>query len=113
MEHTLFDSATPTIKQETEYAIQKGFKNADEHWKYETLENMHKFCQYTAEFTMNDFRAYNAQLCKVQTHDNRAMGGIVKRALKEGWIEGTGRSIISRVGHGVPLQIWKSLILIK
>ena len=58
---------------------------------------------------MNDVRDM-VKLSHLTTHDNRAMGGIVSTALKEEWIEYTGKSILSHVGHKSPLQIWRSRI---
>ncbi len=110
MEKTLFDSITPTIEQETNQAIDKGLENSNDEWRETTLENFKTFCIYKDKFTMNDFRDFNSNHCKVYTHDNRSMGGIVRTAIKNNWIEATGDSIISRVGHKSLLQVWKSLL---
>lgn len=103
-------SLFPDIDQETDEAVQRSFDNSNQSWREITLNNLMKFCEYTDTFTMNDFRDYNALYCKATTHDNRAMGGVIRTARTYGWIIPTGRTIISRVGHKSPLQIWKSII---
>ena len=104
------NSLFETIKKETDEAITHSIVGANMQWRIETLENLFNFCKITEEFTMNDFREYNLKHCKFETHDNRAMGGIMQTAKGSEWVAPTGRSIISRVGHKSPLQIWKSLL---
>ena len=95
------------IKSVTDQAIDLGFENAHEQWKAMALKTLFQTCLKFDYFTANDFRD---EILKspIQTHDLRAMGGVMKTGVKNGWIEKTGRSIPSRVGHKVPLQIWKS-----
>ncbi len=97
------------IKKETDEAIDRGSSHADTDWRMVALDCVYKVALEKPEFTMNDVRDLVAS-SGATTHDNRAMGGISKTAVKNGWIKATGRVIISRVGHKSPLQIWKSLI---
>jgi len=97
------------IKLETQQAIDRGMDAAHAEWRRVASLHLLEIAKTNKEFTMNDVRDLIRQE-KVQTHDNRAMGGVVITARKLGWIEPSGRSILSRVGHKSVLQVWKSLI---
>ena len=97
------------ILKETEVAIQKGSDNAKAEWKVMVLEILYNICLSKKVFTVNNFRKYVSE-SDIKTHDNRAMGGVIRTAVKYGWIKKTGNTITSRVGHLSPLQIWRSLI---
>ena len=47
------------------------------------------------------------------THDNRAMGAVMRKAQAEGWIEPTDRVIKSTraVCHSRPIRVWKSKLI--
>lgn len=97
------------LQRVTDEAIERGFNNASIKWRVMALENLYRFAKCTKTFTVNDFRDMVA-LSPIKTHDNRAMGGVIQTARKEGWIKPTGKSIPSRVGHKVHIQVWESLI---
>lgn len=47
----------------------------------------------------------------LHTHNLRAMGPVMKRAQKLGWIEPCGHATTSRVSaHGTPVTLWQSKI---
>ena len=113
MEQTLFDSITPTVKQQADFAIKKGLDNADSIWKEKALEAIHDLCLKQLEFTADDIRFVLTEE-EAETHDRRAMGGIMRTASKNGWCESTGRYEASKFTHGHLHQVWKSkLFLIK
>jgi hypothetical protein len=95
------------IQRTTDEAIDRGHRNADDRWKTMALECVKVICLRQQEFTMNDVR-WLVLNSRIKTQDNRAMGGVMKTAVKLGWIKPTGRSIVSKVGHKSPLQIWHS-----
>jgi hypothetical protein len=97
------------ISKATDEAIEQGLKNSDITWRRLAMERLYQICKIHQTFTMNDVRPY-LKMLPVKTHDNRAVGGIVKTALKVGWLERTDQSIQSKVGHKSPLQVWKSMI---
>lgn len=97
------------IRELTERSIRKGYDNAKAEWREMALEVLYRTCCQRQTFTVNDFRK-EVDALPVKTHDKRAMGGVVKVGVMLGWIEKTGDSIPSKVGHLVPIQIWKSKI---
>lgn len=103
----LFDHIA--IQKATEAGIKKGYDNAHTEWRTMALSCLYKICNTMPEFTVNDVRDL-VEKYLIKTHDNRAMGGVIKTGQKMGWFEPTGRSIPSLVGHKVHIQIWKSLI---
>ena len=96
-----------SIEHETDYAILSGMRNADITWQSYAIECMRVIASRYQTFTMDDVRPL-VQTSPVKTHDNRAMGGVVKWAMLAGWIERTGQSIPSRTGHKTPIQVWNS-----
>jgi len=97
------------ISKATEVAIDQGLQNSDIAWRRLAMEKLYQICKCHQTFTMNDVRPFLKGL-PAKTHDNRAVGGIVRTALKVGWIERTNEEIESKVGHKSPLQIWRSMI---
>ena len=104
-----FPVDTEKMNKVTEEGIEKGLENAHETWRGMALEALHKVCLSYDVFTVNDVRAV-VEKSPLKTHDNRAMGGIMKTGEKEGWLAPTGETIPSVVGHKTRIQIWKSLI---
>lgn len=97
------------IQKITDQAIDEAYAGANMAWKKMAFECLKKICETKQTFTMNDLRELVNQ-SPIKTSDNRAMGGVVKTARKAGLIVPTGSSIVSKVGHKSPLQIWKSTI---
>ncbi len=93
----------------TTEAVKRSYDHADDEWRAMALDCVKHVAQRHETFTVNDVRDL-VQLSHLKTHDNRAMGGVMKTAQRIGYIAPTGESIPSVVGHKVPIQIWKSLI---
>jgi len=93
----------------TESAITSGYNNSSDAWRLNALQCIKDTCKKLKEFTMNDVRD-KIHSTGFFTHDNRAVGGVVKTAEKNGWIKKTGKSIPSVVGHKTHIQIWSSLL---
>lgn len=100
---------TGSIEDIKNEAIDRSFTHANERYRDEGLKLIEEVCLQRLMFTVDDFRDELLER-GVTTHDNRAMGGLIRTAVKRGWLERTGMTIRSRVGHGGPLQIWKSTI---
>jgi len=98
--------------KETDRAIERGWDAAHTKWRQMALEILCQTCLTTQTFTVNDFRD-KIKKSGIHTHDNRAMGGLMVTGKKYGWLETTGRSIPSVVGHKVPIQIWQSKIYLE
>jgi len=95
------------IQAETESAIKKGWDATRAEWRIMALQVLCRTALTHKTFTVNDFRGEILE-SEIKTHDYRAMGGLVKAAEKFGWIEPTGETIPSRVGHKIPMQVWRS-----
>ena len=109
------DMFTPTpeylvaMKKDTDKAIADGHDHAKVEWRNYALQCVEAIAKRRQEFTVNDVREmiHNGPY---KTHDNRAVGGVVKRAQRYGMIRPSGRTIPNRVGHGTQMQIWSSCI---
>ena len=93
----------------TNKAIDVSITNAHEDWRNYAIECLKTICLAKETFTVAEVRDL-VKLGSVKTHDNRAMGGIMRTGLSNGWITPTGMSIPSKIGHKSPIQIWRSKI---
>lgn len=97
------------IVKETNDAIARGYDHARAEWKLAALQLVYDMAAGTEKFSVNDFRRKLLEL-PMQTHDLRAIGGLMTTAKRYGWIERSGETSGSLVAHLVPVQVWKSLI---
>lgn len=97
------------IKAEVEAAVARGWDAADSEWRKMALLILCATALGTREFSVNDFRE-RLKAQPEKTHDNRAVGGLMKTAERWGWIENTGLTFPSKVGHKTPLTVWRSKI---
>lgn len=97
------------MNQKTEASVEQSYDNAKEAWREHALRCVEAVAKRQKEFTINEVRDL-IHAGKYKTHDNRAVGGVMKTAQSLGIIEPTGKTIPSIVGHRVHIQIWRSLI---
>lgn len=95
---------------ETDEAIERGYKNADDAWKNEALSVVQDLCLSQEHFTGDDVKIIMAK-SDVDTHDKRAIGGVIRKAYKLGYCEPTGIYEQSQFNHGSLHQVWKSKLL--
>jgi len=91
-------------------AIDQVEDNADEQWFTEAMEGVRWLAQQSTLFTTDDVWEYLAGIPEVKTHDHRAMGAVMQKAQKLGWISPTERYWQSKrpVAHARPIRVWKS-----
>jgi hypothetical protein len=102
----LFDEALgESLKQE---AIRRVDENAQEEWKAAALAAVYKVAQSHPMITTDT--VWQAIPEEVETHEGRAMGAIMVKAAKEGWITKTNQVSESArpACHRRPLALWKS-----
>jgi len=99
------------IKAETNAAIRKGLDRANISWRELALNLVLKAALTRHEFTTNDFH-HDLDKSINKTHDNRALGGVMKTAQRLGWIEPTGKFANSDYKqHHLSLKnVWRSKI---
>jgi len=93
----------------TEDAIDRGYDASSKEWREMALEVVYNTCMTNRTFTANTFRK-KLKESGIETHDNRAVGGLMQTAKSRKWCKPTGNSITSKVGHFSPLQVWESRI---
>ena len=85
-------------------------ENADAEWKDEALHAVYETAAVRPTFTADD--VWERIPTWVWTHTPAALGPIMRRAAKKGWIEATDRfknsARVSR--HAAPIRIWRSLL---
>jgi hypothetical protein len=96
---------------EASKAIRKAYRNAAGEWKRAARIAVKSIARETSEFTTREVRARLSQY-GVSTHEDRALGAIMRSAAKQGVIEKTDRTVKSgeRINHNRDLRVWRSLI---
>lgn len=98
-----------TLQELKREGIEQGIANAATDWKSYAMECVIAVARRKQHFTVDDVRDL-VKHTPFETHDKRAMGGVIKYSQRMGFIEPTGEERVSRTGHGTKIQIWKSLI---
>lgn len=100
-----------------EKAIKKADVNANNEWKDAMASVVYYVATVMREFTSDDVRQETARRMKAdpdfpETHNLSALGPVMRRAEKSGWIVGTMNFTPARVvtRHSAPIKIWRSLI---
>ena len=85
-------------------------RNAHEEWKDAALEAVYQAALVNRKFIVDEVWRYMPP--DVSTHELRAMGAVMKKAAKAGWIIGTGEYEPSaKVStHKGLRHVWQSLI---
>lgn len=92
-------------------ALQQVEAHAAPEWKAYALATVKRVAEHCAEFS-TDAVIKAMRDAPVMTHEGRALGAVMVRAARSGWIKNTGRfeksDSVSR--HRAPKTIWKSLL---
>lgn len=94
-------------------AIDEVETHADEEWVDCALTAVRATAETLEEFTTDDCAHYLARVFpEVWTHETRAWGAVIRKAVKEGWIVNSGRMRKSTMvsNHRRPKTVWRSLI---
>ena len=98
-------------QQARDEAVARVDANANKEWKVRAYEVVQYLASAEDEFTTDDVWAMLDSSAE-NTHERRAMGGVITRAARAGLIENTGRVKKSTrvVCHQNPKAVWRSLI---
>ena len=107
-EVSLFDHAA--AQQARDGAISQVEANAGDSWKAGALEAVYACAMAYDEFIVD--LVYRFMPGHLSTLDGRAMGAVMLRARRNGWIERTGRfELTAQVkSHRQPRGVWRSLL---
>lgn len=105
----LFDLSIPDYKKEADAAIKQVEEHADAEYLEEAYRRLLSLARRMKELTSNHLTT-DMKSCPIKTHDARAIGPVMQRAVKAVILEKTGRYAPGIYGHGKPTPIWKSLI---
>jgi len=85
--------------------------NANQEWISEMLFAVFSIAEKNESFTTDN--VWDEMQGFTTTHDNRAMGAVMRKAQAEGWIEPTDRVIKSTraVCHSRPIRVWRSKLI--
>jgi hypothetical protein len=86
-------------------------EHADERWKDAAYETVIEVAQAKATFTADDVQM-NLDKKPVHTHELRALGPIMLKAVRAGYIvqDGTFTRSVQVQCHSMPRRVWRSLI---
>lgn len=93
-------------------AIDRVEENADQEWFKLAVWKTRAIAKSCSTFTSDDVWSW-MDIFDYSTHDNRAMGAVMRRAQAEGWIEPTDRVVKSTrpVCHSRPIRVWRSRLI--
>jgi hypothetical protein len=96
----------------TNEAVERVERNADERWKFAALTAVIYLSHRRAEFTTDDVAEFLSHT-DVTTHEPRAMGAVMRRAARQGFIVATDRYRPSTrpQAHQNPKRVWRSLVI--
>lgn len=97
-------------QQAADKAIDRATFNANQAWTDEAFVTACSMAMGQATFTARDIRAAMPE--DVDTHEHRAMGGVMRRLQAEGIIAATKNYKASGdlVNHNGPVRVWRSLL---
>jgi len=86
--------------------------NANQLWIEKAQQAVKVISKHIKEFTTDKVWVLMDGV-HATTHDNRAMGAVMRKAQAEGWIEPTDRVIKSTraVCHSRPIRVWRSKLI--
>lgn len=93
-------------------AIAQADEHADAKWKEVAWEAVIACAAVACEFTTDSVWKYlSLYHPNVHTHEPRALGAVMKRAQKAGWIEPTDRFVNSsrKSCHSAPIRVWRAV----
>jgi hypothetical protein len=99
-------------REQAQVGRDQALKQVEEHaapeWKDRALEAVHATALVMESFTVDDvWRIGRLD----PTRENRAMGAVMRNAVREGWIENTHMTRPSSLrSHLAPRTVWRSLI---
>lgn len=104
------DGATQGII-ERDRGMKQAESNALERWKKLAIESIEKLARRQQFFTTDDVWEH-LEMSGCSTHENRAMGSMMRKACNEGWILATDNYIPTRRpdAHRRPVRVWESKI---
>lgn len=94
-------------------AIDEVEAHADDEWVACAFAAVRATAETLDEFTTDDCASYLARIYpEAWTHEGRAWGAVMRRAVKNHWIVNTGRVKASTMvsNHRRPKTVWRSLI---
>jgi len=94
----------------TDEAIQRADDHARATWKEAALDGVRVLSFSKERFTTDDVWEYLESAGRT-THEPRAMGAIMRKAVKEGFIRNTGEFVKSRRPecHCRPVAVWEAV----
>lgn len=94
-----------------DYALAKVKANANQKWFEVALDSVRQLAADNKYLTTDDVWCYlKKHWSHISTHQNSAMGAVMKAAAKQGLVTGTDKFLSSTrpSSHARPIRIWKS-----
>lgn len=108
-----YDFSPERAEAKKDEAVKRASQHANPFWKLEMMKVIRQVCVQNADFTADAIMELYAQdTTRPQTHNDRALGGLMKTAANRGYCVPTGafRNSCRVSCHRRPLAVWRSLI---
>jgi len=106
-----FDFSPRRAGQARDEAMARAEASAHDEWKSAALEAVYQAASHNSRFIVDEVWSYMPG--STTTHELRAMGPVMRRAARAGWICATQEYVNSArvTAHGNPRRIWQSLLI--
>lgn len=105
MNITRVPASMPAALAARDAALRRVDEHADPEWKDRALAAVRRTCEALPDFVVDDVWSTGGL---ESTREDRALGAVMRRAAKLGWMERTDRVRPSVRSHGSPKPVWKS-----
>lgn len=99
-------------QQRKQRGQERVLSHQEEQWKRKALFALYQICRRMPELTADDFRWHADRLGVGDPYCSNAWSAVFAAGGKKGWMEHTGRSVISKrkAARGRRVPVWKSLL---
>lgn len=101
----LSDKSPNQARQETEEAMKRVEKNANQRWSDECAHVIWRLAKSKEPFTTDEVMTIMAE-SPYKTHEPRALGPVINRALRKKVIKPTGDYVKSTRRHSSPIPVY-------
>jgi hypothetical protein len=100
-----------SVQEITEEAVKRSYDHADKDWKRKVIEVIQDICTRQQFFSADDIQD-RMEREEERTHDNSALGAMIKKVEKMGLCKPSGYTKSKRKGrHSGVLVLWRSNVI--
>lgn len=105
-------STSPVVQAGIQEGMATAEAHADPQWKVDALASIRYCAEVNSSFTRTQVWSRLAEVSSSTTHNQAALGPLLLKAVRNGWIENSGEvEMVQETGHRKNyVVIWRSLV---